>query len=746
MTEYEYYLSPSRQLTDAEKQLVWKKPLTHQISEEERRISQEIKRNWHRGEMKIANILLEGDAGSGKTQLAKALSANFGLPYTKVTCFADMDKSDIIGAILPVISSEQLAALEPEEQTVLNALYESGGFHSITEVVMEVLGITQEQAASKMKQILKLVSQNNDTAAVEYRFYPSEIVRAYRQGYLLEIQEPNVIRDAAVLMALNSALELDGSINLPTEIVRRHPDFITVITTNRSYAGARPLNEALRDRVQHSEKMDLPGKEIMVERAIAKTGFHDEKVLAVLADSIIILDKTARAHAIKGVAGMRSLFYWTDAIAGGASAKQSLYHKVIYKITTDSDEIKLLEDALRNHGLMAGLEGIDKEEADKKEIDKMDVKKQNGSDAVEIRTWGDIDDADFDSDHSAEEQGISVKKSADSEESSSHTSDDLAYMESADLGEDGSPQYHQANPEPMSEEAKARDRDFRKKLNRDAREVVSASIHNKVKLIVHRPDYDKENQREYVRLSKGLMPIVQEIARKTLPLLEHELSNEFARNRYYGGKFQADSVAYRDYKYFAKKRPPTEFPSLAVGLRVDESASMAAFGRLEAAKRAVIAVYEYCQICNIPILIYGDTADVSKIEQMSIFAYTGMDKTDPNDRYRLMKIQARSNNRDGMALRIMAEQLVNSPQQTKLLVSISDGQPKAMDNYTGSYAVTDMQQTIEQFERKGITFLAAAIGQDKDVISDIYGNERFLDITHLHEFPAQLVRIIARYV
>jgi len=356
MTEYgEYVLSPDRQLTDAEKKLVWKKPSTHKVSEEERRICSEIKRNWNRGEMKIANILLEGDAGSGKTQLAKALSAHFGLPYTKVTCFADMDKSDIIGAILPVISSERLAKMEAAEQTIWKAIYESDGFQSITEILMDALGISQEQAALKMRQLLKRAAENTDGETVEYRFYPSEIVRAYQRGYLLEIQEPNVIRDAAVLMALNSALELDGSINLPTEIIHRHPDFIAVITTNRSYAGTRPLNEALRDRVQHTEKMDLPTKPIMIERVMAKTGFQDEQVLGILADIILMLDKTARANAIKGVAGMRSFFYWADAIAAGASASESLYHKVIYKITTDSEEIKLLEEALENHGLFASL-------------------------------------------------------------------------------------------------------------------------------------------------------------------------------------------------------------------------------------------------------------------------------------------------------------------------------------------------------------------------------------------------------
>lgn len=357
--EEEFRLSPARQLTEIEQALVWTKPPSHQASEEELRICKEIKRNWNRGEMKIANILLEGDAGSGKTQLAKALSAHFGLPYTKVTCFADMDKSDVIGAILPVIAPERIKKLEPEEQLALNALYESDGFRSATEILTDALGVPPEEAALKMKQLLKRVGQHHEGEAVEYRFYPSEIVRAYQHGYLLEIQEPTVIRDAAVLMALNSALELDGSINLPTEVIRRHPDFIAVITTNRSYAGTRPLNEALRDRVQHTEKMDLPAKSVMVERAMAKTGSRNQRVLGVLADVIIVLDQAARTHAIKGVAGMRSFFYWADAVAGGASARESLYYKVIYKMTTDSEEIKRLEEALQSRELLAGLDDID---------------------------------------------------------------------------------------------------------------------------------------------------------------------------------------------------------------------------------------------------------------------------------------------------------------------------------------------------------------------------------------------------
>jgi hypothetical protein len=47
------------------------------------------------------------------------------------------------------------------------------------------------------------------------------------------------------------------------------------------------------------------------------------------------------------------------------------------------------------------------------------------------------------------------------------------------------------------------------------------------------------------------------------------------------------------------------------------------------------------------------------------------------------------------------------------LKSISDRKPTAMDDYAESYAVKDIHQTIEEYERKRITFFVAAIGQDR---------------------------------
>lgn len=361
----QWILSPDRILTEAEKSLIWEKPPSHRVSEEEIRISNEIKRNWNRSEMKINTILLEGDAGSGKTELAKALSSNFQLPYTKITCFADMDKSDVVGAILPVVSPEKHFGPGTEEEKIITALYESDCLHTAAEKLSAGQGISREEAEGKIRSMVKSLEKMPHMENVEYRFYPSEIIRAFKNGYLLEIQEPTVVRDAAVLMALNSALETDGTMNLPTEIIHRHPDFIAVITTNRGYNGCRPLNEALRDRVQHAEKMELPSIEVMMERASAKTGYKNQQVLAALANVIVLLDQTARANAIKGVAGMRSYFYWVDAVDSGDDIRESMYNKVIYKVTTDPDEIAILEEALSSQGMLEELDNIQQIEVKK---------------------------------------------------------------------------------------------------------------------------------------------------------------------------------------------------------------------------------------------------------------------------------------------------------------------------------------------------------------------------------------------
>lgn len=145
-------------------------------------------------------------------------------------------------------------------------------------------------------------------------------------------------------------------------------------------------------------------------------------------------------------------------------------------------------------------------------------------------------------------------------------------------------------------------------------------------------------------------------------------------------------------------------------------------------------------------MIYGDTADVSAREKTSLFSYKEFSDDFSWLTDKLVTMKARQNNRDGATLRIAATKLSQQAATTKLMLVISDGQPKALPDYTGKKAKQDIQEVLSEFERQGVVFVSAAIGQDKEEIKEIYGENRFLDITDLNEFPKQLIQLISRYL
>ncbi|MGQ4831130.1 AAA family ATPase [Enterococcus faecium] len=739
-----FSLTENRTFSRLEKQMIWKKPKSHRTSAEEWRIASEIKGNWQDPEMKVSNVLLEGDAGSGKTQLAKALSADLQLPYTKVTCFADMDKSDVFGALLPVVDSNK-----EQDQELLEAIYQTDTLEAVLTLIQNHYGIDPFSAKEKLAELVQRIEADYPDA-IYYSYYPSEIVRAIEKGYLLEIQEPTVIRDASVLVALNSALEPNGMLNLPTGIIRRHPDCVIVITTNRNYQGNRPLNESLRDRMQHAEKMDLPALEVMAERAMAKTMIQKQELLLKMAEIIRLLDETAKANAIKGVAGMRSYFYWANTYKQGQDLLQSIYPKVLYKLSTDPDELAILEQALSDSGLLLELQDIlrkekwghpQSEHTKGRTISAEEANERNITENAE-----EILRLDEKKSLSAEEPNEGEEKQEETIEKNEFPPQ-MQKERSSDI--EGKNQKEQQTGDDSQEmsasDMEAHDKEIKKQLNKEARQIMKETIHEKEGLIVHRPSFQGKTP-EVRELHMQVMPIVESLSRQILELLDNEQTETYQKGKYEGQRFNASKVAYGDLRNFDKKNPPHKQPSLAVAVRIDESGSMIRDDRIEAAKKAAIAIAEFSKKVDIPLLIYGDTADRSSREKTSLFSYKEFEDGFQWLNEKLVTMKPRQNNRDGAALRLAAEKLNRQSATTKLLLNISDGQPKALPDYTGKKAKEDIQSVLKEYERQGILFVSAAIGQDKEEIKSIYGESRFVDITDLNEFPKQMIQLIARYL
>lgn len=193
-----------------------------------------------------------------------------------------------------------------------------------------------------------ILEQKEATGSVKYKFIESEILKAFRNGWLLEVQEAASVLRPGVLTQLNSLLESKGRIELPNgKMVYRHPDTIVVFTTNAGYAGNADVNESLRDRCTVGLKMDLPSAEVMAERAIAQTGFNNYSVVLEAAKAIEAIAAEAKAKNIRGSFGMRSLLAWCCSLQRGDYSEATFLNRVIYKMTTRDDDVQLLLQTYR---------------------------------------------------------------------------------------------------------------------------------------------------------------------------------------------------------------------------------------------------------------------------------------------------------------------------------------------------------------------------------------------------------------
>ena len=202
-----------------------------------------------------------------------------------------------------------------------------------------------------------------------------------------------------------------------------------------------------------------------------------------------------------------------------------------------------------------------------------------------------------------------------------------------------------------------------------------------------------------------------------------------------GRRLDAHALCRGDGKVFTKNALPSQPPGMAVGLLLDESGSMCSQDRATYARASAIILYDFCQALRVPVMVYGHSTGNSGVE---LYSYSEFDAIDREDKYRLVDISARGSNRDGAALRFVAERLSHRPEELKLLILVSDGQP-ADTGYYGTAAEEDLRGIQQEYRRKGILFVAA------ENMERIYGDS-FLDITDLNQLPVKLTQVVKRFL
>ena len=283
-------------------------------------------------------------------------------------------------------------------------------------------------------------------------------------------------------------------------------------------------------------------------------------------------------------------------------------------------------------------------------------------------------------------------------------------------------------------------RELTEEMKEEAERIELGDQHKGIKIVINRMNtVDESYIAQYNQAAAPLLSISKQMQKRLQRILRNRNRGEKQTALLMGRRLEPRYLMDREGRFFSKKAMPGNQKSLAVAVLVDESGSMSGQDRVTYARAAGIIIYDFCKAMDVPALIMGHTDD----GDVQLFAYTDFDSIDNRDRYRLMDMSARCGNRDGAALRYVAERLQKQPEDNKLLLIISDGQPAGSGGYIGSAAEADLRGIRKEFVNKGMMFVAAAIGADKENIERIYG-DAFLDITDLTKLPVLLLKRIER--
>lgn len=290
------------------------------------------------------------------------------------------------------------------------------------------------------------------------------------------------------------------------------------------------------------------------------------------------------------------------------------------------------------------------------------------------------------------------------------------------------------------------DQEWKYLLQKELDETDFEDGHAKVQKNICRETFlTPKQQEEYRRYEEQVKKLQRRLYAALIPILRNQ-GKRVERRLFLGTRIDRQNIANPQGAIY-KKTCPGKKVDMAVAVLIDMSGSMSGI-RIEQSKVAALCLYEFCKKAGIAVSVYGHHTDGYRhqhLEDETVFLHCCAEfEPDTKDRYRISLLQPAGANRDGVALRFMGEKLVKRSEKQKMLIVISDGLPNS-NQYNGKKAREDLTAVKKELQRNGILCLAAAIGNDKERIKEIY-QEAFLDISDLEKLPVILTKQIVKYI
>lgn len=143
---------------------------------------------------------------------------------------------------------------------------------------------------------------------------------------------------------------------------------------------------------------------------------------------------------------------------------------------------------------------------------------------------------------------------------------------------------------------------------------------------------------------------------------------------------------------------------------IDESGSMHGT-RIQAARDTAVLINE--AIGNIPqveLFIYGHSGDMKRYHSTEMYVYR---EKDYKPKFSLGSCEARSENRDGVAIEEIARRVRKQTKNPVLMFILSDGAPAA-GGYYGSAAMDHVKHCVEKVEHMGFNVIQVCINHSYD--------------------------------
>lgn len=166
----------------------------------------------------------------------------------------------------------------------------------------------------------------------------SPLVKAFRDGGIIEFQEANCIKRPNVIQFLNPLLDDNGELTLSTgEKLVRNPQTVIIFTANVGYEGTKQMNQALLSRCSAKFEFNLPDDDILATRLVKKTGIAKDiakKMVKVMHSVNKVLEEGGYSD---GCCSYRELENWAQMAKMFGNIKDAATITIVNSATSDVD-------------------------------------------------------------------------------------------------------------------------------------------------------------------------------------------------------------------------------------------------------------------------------------------------------------------------------------------------------------------------------------------------------------------------